>query len=282
MGSSPSIAAALVLDDLRRIFGQRLEAFVTYAPAVSPRPSLALVSSLDLADLTACAARASRWASAGAATPVVLPRHEFARSLDAFPVEFGEILAHHETLHGDDPFVGLSVAPADLRRACEAQIRSLLPKAEERMAYGIPSYYLEGRPLVHIGAGANHCAFYPGGIVDEFAEALKGYSTSRGTIRFSPDKPLPKALVRDIVRAGLARHNARKSAQASRPAEPPAFPREVSAPARRALATLSITRLEQCARHSEAELLALHGMGPKALGAIKRALAEQGKKLARP
>ena len=126
MASSPSIAAALVLDDLRRIFGQRLEAFVTYAPAVSPRPSLALVASLDLSDLTACAARARRWASAGAATPVVLPRHEFARSLDAFPVEFGEILAHHETLHGDDPFVGLSVAPADLRRACEAQIRSLL------------------------------------------------------------------------------------------------------------------------------------------------------------
>lgn len=126
MGASPSIAAALVLDDLRRIFGPRLEAFVTYAPAVSPQPSLALVTSLDLSDLTACAARASRWASAGAAPPVVLPRGEFAQSLDVFPVEFGEILAHHETLHGDDPFAGLSVAPADLRRGCEAQIRSLL------------------------------------------------------------------------------------------------------------------------------------------------------------
>lgn len=188
----------------------------------------------------------------------------------------------NKTITVDEYFAALSPDKRAALESLRAQIRSLLPKAEERMAYGIPSYYLEGRPLVHIGAGANHCAFYPGGIVDEFAEALKGYSTSRGTIRFSPDKPLPKALVRDIVRAGLARHNARKSAQASRPAEPPAFPREVSAPARRALATLSITRLEQCARHSEAELLALHGMGPKALGAIKRALAEQGKKLARP
>ena len=126
MAASPTIAAALVLEDLQRIFGPRLEAFVTYAPTVSPQPSLALVSTLDLADLTACAARAGRWASAGAATPVVLTRAEFAQSLDVFPVEFGEILAHHDTWHGDDPFLGLSVARADLRRACEAQIRSLL------------------------------------------------------------------------------------------------------------------------------------------------------------
>ncbi len=122
----PSAAAALVLDDLRTIFGARLEAFVTYAPAVTPSPSLALVTSLALADLTACAGRARRWRAAGAATPVVLTRREFARSLDAFPVEFGEIIARHDTLHGDDPFAGLSVAPGDLRRACEGQVRSLL------------------------------------------------------------------------------------------------------------------------------------------------------------
>ena len=79
MAATPTIAAALVLEDLQRIFGPRLEAFVTYAPTVSPQPSLALVSTLDLADLTACAARAGRWASAGAATPVVLTRAESAQ-----------------------------------------------------------------------------------------------------------------------------------------------------------------------------------------------------------
>lgn len=131
MASTSPTPAALVLDDLRAIFQARLEAFVTYAPAVTPEPSLALVTSLGLDDLTACAARAARWARAGAATPVVLTRREFAQSLDAFPVEFGEILAHHVTLHGDDPFAGLSVAPADLRRACEAQVRSLLLHVRE-------------------------------------------------------------------------------------------------------------------------------------------------------
>lgn len=126
MATPSASAAAPVLDDLKDIFGTRLEAFVTYAPTVSPAPSLALVTSLDLTDLGACAARVRRWRQSGAATPVVLTRREFARSLDAFPVEFGEIITHHETLHGQDPFAGLTVAPRDLRRACEAQIRSLL------------------------------------------------------------------------------------------------------------------------------------------------------------
>lgn len=126
MATSPGASAVVVLDDLRAIFGPRLEAFVTYAPSVSPAPSLALVTSLELADLSACAARARRWRASGAATPVVLTRGEFARSLDVFPVEFGEIITYHHTLHGTDPFAGLSVAPRDLRRACESQIRSLL------------------------------------------------------------------------------------------------------------------------------------------------------------
>lgn len=116
----------MVLADLRAIFAARLEAFVVYAPTHSPRPSVAIVQSLDLADLAACAARAARWQRAGAATPVVLTRREFARSLDAFPVEFGEIIDSHEVLHGADPFAGLAVAAADLRRACEGQTRSLL------------------------------------------------------------------------------------------------------------------------------------------------------------
>lgn len=126
MSSPASGPAAVVLADLQAIFAARLEAFVVYAPTHSPRPSVAIVHSLDLADLTACAARAGRWQRAGAATPVVLTRREFARSLDAFPVEFGEIIDSHEVLHGADPFAGLAVAAADLRRACEGQTRSLL------------------------------------------------------------------------------------------------------------------------------------------------------------
>lgn len=131
MAASSSNVASVVLADLQRIFGPRLDAFVTYGASLSPRPSLALVHALTLADLTACATCARRWQDGGAATPVLLTRQEFARSLDVFPVEFGEIIAHHDTLFGDDPFAGLSVAPGDLRRACEGQVRSLLLHVRE-------------------------------------------------------------------------------------------------------------------------------------------------------
>lgn len=126
MSSGASTPAEAVLADLQAIFGARLEAFVVYAPTHSPRPSVAIVESLELTDLTACAALAARWERSGAATPVVLTRREFVRSLDAFPVEFGEIIDTHDAIFGSDPFAGLSVAPADLRRACESQTRSLL------------------------------------------------------------------------------------------------------------------------------------------------------------
>src|SRR2546428_13533632 len=86
-------------------------------------------------------------------------------------------------------------------------IRSAAPKAVECIAYGVPTFRLDGRMLVSFGAGANHCAFYPGSIVQSFKRELKNYETSKGTIRFRPDKPLPAALVRKVVKARIAQNN---------------------------------------------------------------------------
>ena len=55
------------------------------------------------------------------------------------------------------------------------------------------------------GAATNHCAFYPGGVVGRYKEELKGYQTSKGTIRFQPDHPLPAAIVKKLVRAQIER-----------------------------------------------------------------------------
>src|SRR6185503_18591968 len=78
------------------------------------------------ADLRACAGRVAMWHDAGLATPLILESPEFARSLDAFPFEFGAILADHVIVSGRDPFEGLLVDAADVRRACEVQARSHL------------------------------------------------------------------------------------------------------------------------------------------------------------
>jgi len=115
------------LHDLQHIFRDRLEAFVAFGqPNAAPAPSVALVRTLTSDDLVACAARASAWHRAGSATPLLLTIDEFAGSLDAFPVEFGEIIDTHRVLFGVDPFAGLSIRAGDLRRACEVQVKSHL------------------------------------------------------------------------------------------------------------------------------------------------------------
>jgi hypothetical protein len=116
-----------VLRDLQLVFGERLTAFLAYGePRRDEMPSLALVSTLTADDLAACAARAKTWHSDGAATPLLLTRDEFVRSLDAFPIEYGEILDTRDVMFGVDPFTGLTIQPEDLRRACEVQVKSHL------------------------------------------------------------------------------------------------------------------------------------------------------------
>ncbi len=84
-------------------------------------------------------------------------------------------------------------------------IRRAAPGAEEVISYRLPAFRLNGL-LVAFGATANHCAFFPmsGSMVEAFHDELKGYDTSKGTIRFQPNKPLPAALVRKIVKARIA------------------------------------------------------------------------------
>jgi len=127
MDSSHGGPLAATLHDLQQIFGDRLQAFVAHGrPEASPAPSLALVRSLTADDLAACAARASAWRRAGSATPLIVSRDEFAGSLDAFPIEYGEIIARHVIIAGTDPFAGAAVSSADVRRACELAAKSHL------------------------------------------------------------------------------------------------------------------------------------------------------------
>jgi hypothetical protein len=131
MTSSWQAAADTLVADLRRIFTDRLRSVVLYGPQLegdpaAPLTTLALVSSLVVTDLEQCAGRAAAWRQARIATPLILSEDEFRRSLDAFPLEYGEIVRAHQRLYGDDPFAGVAIARDDLRRACETQIKSHL------------------------------------------------------------------------------------------------------------------------------------------------------------
>jgi hypothetical protein len=127
--------------DLRGIFGSRLQSLVTYGQrsrsahddrqhghghGEPPTQTLAVVEAMTEADLRAAAGRVGAWHDAGLATPLLIVAREFERSLDAFPLEFGAILADHQVVSGANPFASLAVEPADVRRACEVQARSHL------------------------------------------------------------------------------------------------------------------------------------------------------------
>jgi uncharacterized protein YdhG (YjbR/CyaY superfamily) len=82
-------------------------------------------------------------------------------------------------------------------------IRAVVPAgATEVISYGMPMFKYNGM-LVAYAAFKKHCSLFPtgSGVLDQFEEELKGYRTSKGTIQFPADKPLPDALVWKIVRA---------------------------------------------------------------------------------
>src|SRR5438552_10307966 len=104
--------------DLRELFGARVQSVIAYGAAHDTgralTPTLVVVDAVTPDDLRACASRVAGWHDAGLATPIVLASHEFARSLDAFPFEFGGILADHAIVSGTDPFEGLVDDRSDL------------------------------------------------------------------------------------------------------------------------------------------------------------------------
>jgi hypothetical protein len=114
--------------DLQRIFAARLQSLVAYGDLDDPEGlhTLALVERLTFQDLTACAPHVSDWRRSGAAVPLLLTREEFLRTLDVFPIEYGSIIAQHVIVAGENPFAGVHVSEADLRRACELQVKSHL------------------------------------------------------------------------------------------------------------------------------------------------------------
>jgi hypothetical protein len=182
-------AALALVSDLRSIFGDRLHAVVAYGPHLdgrtdAPLTCLALVGDLTANDLDGCARAASHWTRQGLATPLVLPRAEFRSSLDAFPLEYGEIIRTHQRVYGEDPFAGVTIAPADVRRACETQAKSHLLHLRESYieAGGRPSVVAD---LVAASAPAftallRHVARLSGSTATEHAQATREGARAAG------------------------------------------------------------------------------------------------------
>jgi len=108
----------------------------------------------------------------------------------------------------------LAKVPEPARTTLEkirAMIRAAAPKeATEQLSYGVPSFRYKGG-LVGYAAFKKHCSFFPmqASLTDAMQEELKGYRTSKGTLQFAVDEPLPAALVKKMVKARVAENEKR-------------------------------------------------------------------------
>ena len=92
-----------------------------------------------------------------------------------------------------------------------AAIRSAAPpEATETISYGIPALKYNG-VLLWFAAFSNHCSLFPtASVIEAFKDELKGFTTSKGTIQFPTDKPLPAALVKRLVRERVRQNESKK------------------------------------------------------------------------
>ena len=115
----------------------------------------------------------------------------------------------------DDPGVRayLDRLPTDQRDLLE-HVRGVIareaPDAEEAISYGMPAFKRGGKFFLSFAGWKRHCSIYP--LTDEFLAAhraeLEGYGRTKGSVHFTPERPLPDALIRDLVRHLLARSEA--------------------------------------------------------------------------
>ncbi|MBI5290071.1 MAG: DUF1801 domain-containing protein [Chloroflexi bacterium] len=96
----------------------------------------------------------------------------------------------------------IKAAPKDARDALKhvrQAIREVAPDAQEKISYQMPAFKLHGRILVYFAAHTHHIGLYPAP-VEAFAKEFAKYETSKGTVRFPLDKPMPLPLIKKVVR----------------------------------------------------------------------------------
>jgi uncharacterized protein YdhG (YjbR/CyaY superfamily) len=103
----------------------------------------------------------------------------------------------------------LAGLPTDQREALEhvrARIARLFPDAVETISYGMPAFAIAGRAIVWYAGWKKHCTIYP--LTDSFlkahAQELEGFGRTKGSLHFTPQQPLPDALLEQLVRDRLA------------------------------------------------------------------------------
>jgi uncharacterized protein YdhG (YjbR/CyaY superfamily) len=110
--------------------------------------------------------------------------------------------------------------PDDVQKSLEkvrAAIKKAAPRADEAIKYQMPTFVLNGN-LIHFAGYKNHIGLYPGSRpIEEFKDELAGYTTSKGTVQFPLDKPVPVGLINKITKFCVQRNLAKPQKGTKRP-----------------------------------------------------------------
>jgi uncharacterized protein YdhG (YjbR/CyaY superfamily) len=103
----------------------------------------------------------------------------------------------------------LAKVPEDRRGPLEnlrAKIRTIVPGAQECISYGIPAFRVNGVVVAGFCATAKGCSYYPfsGSTLKALARDISRYDQTKSSLHFSPDEPLPLALVRKLIKVRIA------------------------------------------------------------------------------
>jgi uncharacterized protein YdhG (YjbR/CyaY superfamily) len=103
----------------------------------------------------------------------------------------------------DDYLDGLQPVQKVALERVRAVVAGLAPDAEEGTSYGVPAFIYAGRPLLGFAATKKHLSIFPfsPAAIEAVSERLDGFDLAKGTIRFSPDRPVPEDVLADLVRA---------------------------------------------------------------------------------
>jgi uncharacterized protein YdhG (YjbR/CyaY superfamily) len=133
----------------------------------------------------------------------------------AWAAEDDELLAHHgvgpkavriirslQPSVFDDYLAGLPAAQRGALERVRAVVREAEPDAEEGTSYGMPAFRFAGRPLLGFKASRNHLSLHPfsAEVVDAVRDRLGGFDLAKGTIRFTPETPVPDDVIAELLR----------------------------------------------------------------------------------
>jgi hypothetical protein len=122
----------LLGDDVLSIVLYGSAAREQYVKGSSDLNVLVLLRAVDEVALRRCTRLAREWAQYGNPPPLLLADEEMRRSLDIFPIEYGEIREAHRVLHGSDPFSQIEIEQKYLRLQCERELKTALIQLRER------------------------------------------------------------------------------------------------------------------------------------------------------